>query len=174
MAVLCVSFGPSAALCQADAFSSRCSARTKVLPHTCMTLSRTSRCSAFRWGQTSGCGLRFALRIERVRCRVHHLGGFFVFCVIRRQQRCLLGSQLFDRADALEVGRSSIEARRWQSLRLSWITFRVVVGQACTSTIQKIARLANHVCSRCAQAGRYLQETLLSCIGQSLALRVAF
>ena len=61
MAVLCVSFGTSVALCQAD------SARTKVLPCTCVTLSRTSLCSAFRWGHTSCCGLRFALRIKRVR-----------------------------------------------------------------------------------------------------------
>ena len=43
-----------------------------MLPHTCVTLSRTSLRSVFRWRQTSG----FALRIKRVRCRCNILGAF--------------------------------------------------------------------------------------------------
>ena len=121
-----------------------------MLPHTCVTLSRTSLCSACRWWHTSGCGLRFALRIKRVRCRFHHLGSFFfVFWVLGRQQYCLFGSAVhvpthsFDRADAFEVGEGALSKLvSWQRLRLSWILFRVVVGQACTYTIQKLARLA--------------------------------
>ena len=79
-----------------------------------LTLSRTSLCSALRWGHTSCCGLRFALRIKPVRCRVHHLGSFFVFWVLGRQQYCLFGSAVhvpthsFDRADAFEVGEGAL------------------------------------------------------------------